>query len=55
MIEQIVYPVPQICEYLTERSKHHVFTTTERDEHGSKVKMLFNLSMLVSTVCFLLL
>ncbi|CAB4017715.1 inositol 1,4,5-trisphosphate receptor-like, partial [Paramuricea clavata] len=44
MIEQIVYPVPQICEYLTERSKHHVFKTTERDEHGSKVSDFFSRS-----------
>ncbi|KAM9807824.1 inositol 1,4,5-trisphosphate-gated calcium channel ITPR2 [Neosynchiropus ocellatus] len=40
-MEQIVFPVPNICEYLTEESKFRVFTTTERDDQGSKVNDFF--------------
>ncbi|CAB1313637.1 unnamed protein product, partial [Coregonus sp. 'balchen'] len=40
-MEQIVFPVPNICEYLTEESKTRVFTTTERDDQGSKVNDFF--------------
>ncbi|XP_061578118.1 inositol 1,4,5-trisphosphate receptor type 2 [Cololabis saira] len=40
-MEQIVFPVPNICEYLTEESRLRVFTTTERDDQGSKVNDFF--------------
>ncbi|XP_023811698.1 inositol 1,4,5-trisphosphate receptor type 2 isoform X2 [Oryzias latipes] len=40
-MEQIVFPVPNICEYITEESKMRVFTTTERDDQGSKVNDFF--------------
>lgn len=40
-MEQIVFPVPNICEYLTRESKSRVFTMTERDEQGSKVNDFF--------------
>ncbi|KAL1256957.1 hypothetical protein QQF64_012502, partial [Cirrhinus molitorella] len=40
-MEQIVFPVPNICEYLTEESQVRVFTTTERDDQGSKVNDFF--------------
>ncbi|XP_030646441.1 inositol 1,4,5-trisphosphate receptor type 2 [Chanos chanos] len=40
-MEQIVFPVPNICEYLTEESKARVFMTTERDDQGSKVNHFF--------------
>ncbi|KAJ0028980.1 hypothetical protein NQD34_003977 [Periophthalmus magnuspinnatus] len=40
-MEQIVFPVPNICEYLTTESKVRVFTTTERDDQGSKVNDFF--------------
>ncbi|KAM9815199.1 inositol 1,4,5-trisphosphate receptor type 2 isoform X1 [Syngnathus typhle] len=40
-MEQIVFPVPNICEYLTQESKMRVFTTTERDDQGSKVNDFF--------------
>jgi len=40
-MEQIVFPVPDICEYLTDESKTRVFTTTERDDQGSKVNDFF--------------
>lgn len=41
-MEQIVFPVPQICEYLTEESKRKIFTATCRDEQGSKVSDFFS-------------
>ncbi|XP_035258144.1 inositol 1,4,5-trisphosphate receptor type 2 isoform X1 [Anguilla anguilla] len=40
-MEKIVFPVPNICEYLTHESKVRVFTSTERDEQGSKVNDFF--------------
>ncbi|XP_017278513.1 inositol 1,4,5-trisphosphate receptor type 2 isoform X2 [Kryptolebias marmoratus] len=40
-MEQIVFPVQNICQYLTEESKMRVFTTTERDDQGSKVNDFF--------------
>ncbi|XP_071403401.1 inositol 1,4,5-trisphosphate-gated calcium channel ITPR2, partial [Centroberyx affinis] len=40
-MEQIVFPVPNICEYLTLESQVRVFTTTERDDQGSKVNDFF--------------
>ncbi|XP_051964558.1 inositol 1,4,5-trisphosphate receptor type 3-like isoform X4 [Xyrauchen texanus] len=43
-MEQIVFPVHPICEYLTEDSKFRVFTTTEQDEQGSKVTHFFDQS-----------
>lgn len=36
-MEQIVFPVPQICEFLTRESKMKVYYKAERDEQGSKV------------------
>lgn len=41
-LEQIVFPVPQICEYLTRESRSKVFFSAERDEQGSKVADFFN-------------
>lgn len=41
-MEQIVFPIPEICEYLTEDTKIRVFNTSERDEQGSKVAAFFN-------------
>ena len=40
-MEQIVFPIPEICEYLTAETKHDVRVTTERDEQGSKVSDFF--------------
>ncbi|XP_071809962.1 inositol 1,4,5-trisphosphate receptor-like isoform X2 [Asterias amurensis] len=40
-MEQIVFPVPQICEYLTAETKIKVFQTAERDDQGSKVADFF--------------
>lgn len=43
-MEQIVFPVPGICQFLTEETKHRLFTTTEQDEQGSKVSDFFDQS-----------
>ncbi|KAJ8408164.1 hypothetical protein AAFF_G00263920 [Aldrovandia affinis] len=40
-MEEIVFPVPNICEFLTCESKLRVFYTTERDEQGSKINDFF--------------
>lgn len=40
-MEQIVFPIHPICEYLTEESKVRVFNSTEQDEQGSKVTQFF--------------
>lgn len=41
-MEQIVFPIPEICEYLTQETKHRIFVTAERDDQGSKVTDFFN-------------
>ncbi|KAG9468914.1 hypothetical protein GDO78_021690 [Eleutherodactylus coqui] len=43
-MEQIVFPVPSICEFLTKESKLRVYYTTERDEQGSKIHDFFQRS-----------
>lgn len=43
-MEQIVFPVPQLCEFLTRETKTAVYHTTERDEQGSKVSDFFDKS-----------
>ncbi|CAF1108028.1 unnamed protein product [Rotaria sordida] len=40
-IEPIVFPVPQLCEFLTVEKKQKVFLTCEQDEQSSKVKDFF--------------
>ncbi|XP_066920904.1 inositol 1,4,5-trisphosphate-gated calcium channel ITPR1-like isoform X2 [Clytia hemisphaerica] len=41
VLEQIIYPVPSICEFLTDKKKDEVYYTCERDEHNSKVADFF--------------
>jgi inositol 1,4,5-triphosphate receptor type 1 len=41
-LEQIVFPIPEICEYLTEDTKLKLFLNAERDDQGSKVTEFFN-------------
>lgn len=41
-LEQIVFPIPEICEYLTTDTKLKILNTAERDEQGSKVVDFFN-------------
>ncbi|KAJ0171049.1 hypothetical protein K1T71_013248 [Dendrolimus kikuchii] len=40
-MEQIVFPIPEICEYLPADSKHRVLQSAERDDQGSKVADFF--------------
>ena len=40
-MEQIVFPIPEICEYLTEETKVRTLATTERDDQGSKITDYF--------------
>ncbi|CAH0731501.1 unnamed protein product, partial [Brenthis ino] len=41
-MEQIVFPIPEICEYLPADSKHRVLQSAERDDQGSKVADFFS-------------
>uniref|UniRef100_A0A8C3IQZ8 Inositol 1,4,5-trisphosphate receptor n=1 Tax=Chrysemys picta bellii TaxID=8478 RepID=A0A8C3IQZ8_CHRPI len=43
-MEQIIFPVPNICEFVTRETKYRLFTTTEQDEQGSKVSDFFDQS-----------
>lgn len=36
-----MFPIPEICEYLTEETKTKVYNTAERDDQGSKVSDFF--------------
>ncbi len=40
-MEQIVFPIPEMCESLTNDTKVWVFYTAERDDQGSKVAAFF--------------
>jgi hypothetical protein len=40
-MEQIVFPIPKMCEYLTNDTKVRVFNTEERDDQGSKLAVFF--------------
>ncbi|CAL4061721.1 unnamed protein product, partial [Meganyctiphanes norvegica] len=40
-LEQIVFPIPTICQYLTSETKLKVLNTAELDEQGSKVTDFF--------------
>ena len=41
-LEQIVFPIPEICEYLTAETKVKIYRDAERDDRGSKVNDFFN-------------
>ncbi|XP_037951904.1 inositol 1,4,5-trisphosphate receptor [Teleopsis dalmanni] len=41
-LEQIVFPIPEICEYLTTDTKNKILNTAERDDQGSKVADFFD-------------
>ena len=43
-MEHIVFPIPEMCEYLTADTKECVFNTMERDDQGSKVAAFFEKS-----------
>ena len=40
-MEQIVFPIPEICEYITSDTKVRILNTAERDDQGSKVSDFF--------------
>ncbi|VVC34830.1 Hypothetical protein CINCED_3A015582 [Cinara cedri] len=40
-LEQIVFPIPEICEYLTRDTKIKIYNTAELDDQGSKVSDFF--------------
>lgn len=40
-MEQIVFPIPEICEYITSDTKVKILNTAERDDQGSKVSDFF--------------
>ncbi|XP_011263285.1 inositol 1,4,5-trisphosphate receptor isoform X3 [Camponotus floridanus] len=40
-LEQIVFPIPEICELITVDTKIKVLNTTDRDDQGSKVSDFF--------------
>ncbi|XP_059489597.1 inositol 1,4,5-trisphosphate receptor isoform X6 [Neocloeon triangulifer] len=40
-LEQIVFPIPETCEYLTSDTKSRIFNTAELDDQGSKVSDFF--------------
>ena len=40
-MEQIVFPIPQECEYLTDETKQKIYNSAPRDEQGSKVPYFF--------------
>uniref|UniRef100_S4RRE5 Inositol 1,4,5-trisphosphate receptor, type 2 n=1 Tax=Petromyzon marinus TaxID=7757 RepID=S4RRE5_PETMA len=44
VMEEIVFPVPNVCEFLTSQSKTRVYLTTERDDQGSKISDFFQSS-----------
>ena len=41
-LEQIVFPIPEICGYLTEETRQRVYLTAERDDQNSKVSDFFS-------------
>ena len=41
-MEQIVFQVPQICEYLTEETKLKTYLYTEKDQQNSKITSFFD-------------
>ena len=40
-VEQIVFPMPTICEYLTKETKQRIFVSTQKDEQNSKITDFF--------------
>uniref|UniRef100_A0A915CQ64 Inositol 1,4,5-trisphosphate receptor n=1 Tax=Ditylenchus dipsaci TaxID=166011 RepID=A0A915CQ64_9BILA len=41
-MERVVFPIHDICSYLSPETKHNVFMNTERDAQGSKVTDFFD-------------
>ncbi|KAK7590916.1 hypothetical protein V9T40_002529 [Parthenolecanium corni] len=43
-LEQIVFPIPEQCAYLTHETKVKVYHTVEKDDQGAKVSEFFSLT-----------
>ncbi|CAD5219928.1 unnamed protein product [Bursaphelenchus okinawaensis] len=41
-LERVVFPIHDVCSYITPETKAHVFVNTERDAQGSKVTDFFD-------------
>lgn len=41
-MERVIFPVHNICSYLTSETKYNVFVNTEKDAQGSKVTDFFD-------------
>lgn len=41
-LERVVFPINDICSYLTKDTKDYVYNNTERDNQGSKVTEFFD-------------
>lgn len=41
-MERVVFPIHDICSYLSPETKNSVFINTERDAQGSKVTDFFD-------------
>ena len=41
-LEEIVFPIPEICGYLTTETRHRVYVSAERDDQNSKVSDFFS-------------
>ena len=40
LLEQIVFPIPEICEYLTPETQRKVYNEARRDDQGRKLYRL---------------
>ncbi|KAJ1362417.1 hypothetical protein KIN20_021953 [Parelaphostrongylus tenuis] len=41
-LERVVFPIHEICSYLTKETKQNIYNNTERDNQGSKVTEFFD-------------
>lgn len=41
-MERVVFPIHEICSYLSSETQNYVFINTDRDAQGSKVTEFFN-------------
>lgn len=41
-MERVVFPIHDICSYLSQDTKNSIFINTERDAQGSKVTDFFD-------------
>ena len=41
-LERVVFPIHDVCSYLTKETKLQVYNNTERDNQGSKITEFFS-------------